>query len=385
MDVATSPETIMRRRLFSALLAMTIVPTSAGAVGFATQLSCASDYYAYCSQHAVGSPGLRKCMRANGPRLSKSCINALIADGEVSKAEVERTKAKLIAEKNKAKQKKQEAAELAKAKAKKAEQAIAQPKPSKPKSETVAKLSDDDGAVDKRQARQVEKSEPTDTPDKTKAAALQSDPSSAETPSSLQEPAPTLTLDEKTYEAFKSRAAAFVVEDDTTDTATTGDSVSDPAAPLQGASDTSPIADPSAGEAAAPVDAMQTESLGESQSSRDNQGLSEPQSVKTNGPSSANDSSDAQSVTEDAPSATAPTTPPPARVKSTARSGTAQRPSAKQEYPDGKMSLGKASSGRQALRPVPEPAKGWQDFMSSRFNGGFNFEGSDAGFARRGR
>ena len=68
-----------------------------------TQINCASDYYAYCSQFQVGSKELRLCMRRVGPKLSKSCLNALIADGEVSKAEVEKKKQEIIAAKNPAK------------------------------------------------------------------------------------------------------------------------------------------------------------------------------------------------------------------------------------------------------------------------------------------
>jgi hypothetical protein len=49
-----------------------------------------SDYFSYCSQHAVGSSALRRCMRNAGPRLSKRCVNALISAGEVSKREVSR-------------------------------------------------------------------------------------------------------------------------------------------------------------------------------------------------------------------------------------------------------------------------------------------------------
>ena len=55
-------------------------------------MACASDYYAYCSKHDPDSPGVRSCMRTNGSRLSKSCINALVAAGEVSKSEIERRK-----------------------------------------------------------------------------------------------------------------------------------------------------------------------------------------------------------------------------------------------------------------------------------------------------
>ena len=35
-------------------------------------------------------PGVRRCMRANGLKLSLGCVNALIAAGEVSKAQVAR-------------------------------------------------------------------------------------------------------------------------------------------------------------------------------------------------------------------------------------------------------------------------------------------------------
>jgi hypothetical protein len=50
--------------------------------------ACMSDYFAYCSAHAVGSEGLRQCMRANGGALSLRCVYALIRSGDVSLAEV---------------------------------------------------------------------------------------------------------------------------------------------------------------------------------------------------------------------------------------------------------------------------------------------------------
>ena len=62
----------------------------AGAASARVQAACAGDYLAYCSQHPTEGPGVRACMRANGIKLSKSCVNALIAAGEVSKAEVDR-------------------------------------------------------------------------------------------------------------------------------------------------------------------------------------------------------------------------------------------------------------------------------------------------------
>ena len=67
--------------------------TQAGAVDPRVRSACVGDFLAYCSQHDPDGPGARRCMRANGPKLSKSCINALIAAGEVSQAEVNRRSA----------------------------------------------------------------------------------------------------------------------------------------------------------------------------------------------------------------------------------------------------------------------------------------------------
>jgi len=38
----------------------------------------------------VGSKELRQCMNENGHRLSHKCVNALVADGEISAEEVAR-------------------------------------------------------------------------------------------------------------------------------------------------------------------------------------------------------------------------------------------------------------------------------------------------------
>lgn len=71
-----------------------VVHTSqASAVSLSVQFACATDYYAYCSKHDPDGPGVRACMRANGLKLSKRCVNALVAAGEVTKAEVERRSA----------------------------------------------------------------------------------------------------------------------------------------------------------------------------------------------------------------------------------------------------------------------------------------------------
>jgi quinolinate synthase len=72
------------------LAGVTLMTGNAFAFSFSVQMACATDYYAHCSAYSLSSPQLRSCMRAVGTGLSKRCVNALIADGEVSAAEVSR-------------------------------------------------------------------------------------------------------------------------------------------------------------------------------------------------------------------------------------------------------------------------------------------------------
>jgi hypothetical protein len=69
-----------------AMLALSASPATA--VSDSVTDACMSDYFAYCSAHAVGSEGLRQCMRGNGGALSLRCVYALIRSGDVSLAEV---------------------------------------------------------------------------------------------------------------------------------------------------------------------------------------------------------------------------------------------------------------------------------------------------------
>ena len=46
---------------------------------------CRWDYHNYCSDYGIGSPLLNYCFRNNGAKLSKACVNALVAAGDVSK------------------------------------------------------------------------------------------------------------------------------------------------------------------------------------------------------------------------------------------------------------------------------------------------------------
>lgn len=62
----------------------------ASAASMAVEMACASDYFAFCSQHDPDSSAGRNCMSTHGNQLSKRCVNALVKAGEVSKAEVDR-------------------------------------------------------------------------------------------------------------------------------------------------------------------------------------------------------------------------------------------------------------------------------------------------------
>jgi hypothetical protein len=56
------------------------------------QKFCAADYRKYCGDYGLESAALRSCMDRNGESLSPSCVKALVSDGQVSQAEVDRRK-----------------------------------------------------------------------------------------------------------------------------------------------------------------------------------------------------------------------------------------------------------------------------------------------------
>lgn len=74
---------------------MAASPSDAQAMGLRVKLACAADYYANCSATSPDSPQTRQCMRAVGERLSRGCVDALVAAGEVSADEVARRRAAL--------------------------------------------------------------------------------------------------------------------------------------------------------------------------------------------------------------------------------------------------------------------------------------------------
>lgn len=82
-------------KLIAATIALATIgfSTQASAVSFKVKMACASDYYSYCSQHASGSSGAKRCMRANGSKLSKRCVNALVGAGYVKASYVAKRRA----------------------------------------------------------------------------------------------------------------------------------------------------------------------------------------------------------------------------------------------------------------------------------------------------
>ena len=47
--------------------------------------ACERDYYRFCAKYSIGTPELRSCMLASRRALSRRCVDALVAAGEVPK------------------------------------------------------------------------------------------------------------------------------------------------------------------------------------------------------------------------------------------------------------------------------------------------------------
>jgi hypothetical protein len=78
-----------------AIGAFAVQSSSANAMGLRVKLACAGDYYTHCSANSPDSPATRQCMRNVGEALSHSCVDALVAEGEVSADEVARRRSAL--------------------------------------------------------------------------------------------------------------------------------------------------------------------------------------------------------------------------------------------------------------------------------------------------
>ncbi len=80
-----------------AAVAVTAWAPNARAVDPRVRAACANDYLSNCAAFKPESAETRKCMRAVGYRLSKGCISALVAAGEVSKSDTGRRSARVTA------------------------------------------------------------------------------------------------------------------------------------------------------------------------------------------------------------------------------------------------------------------------------------------------
>jgi len=82
----------MKRLILFAIA--TCAASSAHALSYseAVQKHCRADYKKYCGEYGLETNALRACMDRNGKKLSKTCVNALVQSGEVSRKEVDRRK-----------------------------------------------------------------------------------------------------------------------------------------------------------------------------------------------------------------------------------------------------------------------------------------------------
>jgi hypothetical protein len=87
----------MKMKSVAAMLAvfavtLALAPDTAGAVTARIKRDCKSDYNRYCKKYELGSEGLRACMSRSIRGVSNRCISALVAGGEMTKAQAERVR-----------------------------------------------------------------------------------------------------------------------------------------------------------------------------------------------------------------------------------------------------------------------------------------------------
>ena len=58
----------------------------------AVQQNCQWDYDNFCKEFGIGSELLDMCFKSNGAKLSKACVDALIAAGDTSQEYVDQQK-----------------------------------------------------------------------------------------------------------------------------------------------------------------------------------------------------------------------------------------------------------------------------------------------------
>ena len=73
----------------------TLVWAQAGTISKDMQNYCVNDYKKFCGDYGLQSAALNLCMKKAGPSLSPACVQALIAAGKVSQADVDKVKAQM--------------------------------------------------------------------------------------------------------------------------------------------------------------------------------------------------------------------------------------------------------------------------------------------------
>ena len=86
------PMTFRIGLLAAAALAMTTAAQADTNYSKAVQQNCNADYKTHCGEYGLESNALRDCMDRNGNKLTKACVKALVDDGQVSQAEVDKRK-----------------------------------------------------------------------------------------------------------------------------------------------------------------------------------------------------------------------------------------------------------------------------------------------------
>ena len=87
----------MKMKSVAAMLAvfavtLALAPDTASAVTARIKRDCKSDYNRHCKKYELGSEGLRACMSRSIRGVSNRCISALVAGGEMTRAQAERVR-----------------------------------------------------------------------------------------------------------------------------------------------------------------------------------------------------------------------------------------------------------------------------------------------------
>jgi hypothetical protein len=69
-----------------------LLSASAEAVTERQKRDCRSDYNRYCKQYKLGTEGLRACMSRSIRKVSNRCIAALVAGGDMTKAQADKVR-----------------------------------------------------------------------------------------------------------------------------------------------------------------------------------------------------------------------------------------------------------------------------------------------------